>query len=373
MHVVQIGFLPDPQRRPPEQLLRDWYTLEYVAEAAATAGNRITVLQACFHRHQFSQRGVDYHFVPPDGAHAFRTGDFADRLVALDPDVVHVHGLGFHHDVLALHARMPALPILLQDQASRPPRIWRRRLWRRGFSVARGIAFCSREQARPFDDLRLFPAGLELFEISESSAPFMPGDQEAARAATGLHGDPCLLWVGHLNANKDPLAVLGGLSLALGELPGATLWCCFGSAPLMPQVSEFIDADPGLRGRVHLLGKVPHEHMELLMRAADFFVLGSHREGSGCALIEALACGLPPVVTDIPSFRALTGTATGRVGRLWRVGDRAQFADALRSIAREPRTELRARTRAHFDGTASPAALGRQFDTIYRRLAGSRA
>jgi glycosyltransferase involved in cell wall biosynthesis len=109
------------------------------------------------------------------------------------------------------------------------------------------------------------------------------------------------------------------------------------------------------------------------MRAADFFVSGSHREGSGCALIEAMACGLPPVVTDIPSFRTLTAAATSGVGRLWQVGDRTQFADALRSITREPRAELRARTRAHFDRTSSPAALGRQFDTIYRRLAGARA
>ena len=40
--------------------------------------------------------------------------------------------------------------------------------------------------------------------------------------------------------------------------------------------------------------------VEELMRAADIFTLGSHREGSGYALTEALACGLPPVVTDIP-------------------------------------------------------------------------
>ena len=51
------------------------------------------------------------------------------------------------------------------------------------------------------------------------------------------------------------------------------------------------------------------------MRAADLFVLGSHREGSGYSLIEALACGLPPIVTDIPSFRSLTGA--GVVGALW--------------------------------------------------------
>ena len=369
LHVVQIGFLADRQRRAPEQLLRDWYTLEYVAEAALAGGNRVTVLQACFHREHIRQRGVDYEFVPPDGAHAFGAGEFAARFAALEPDVVHVHGLGFHNDVLALHARRPAVPILLQDHADRPPRIWRRGLWRRGFSAVRGIAFCSYEQSRPFAAARLLPGNLEVFEIAQWSAPFQPGDQSESRAATGLHGDPCLLWVGHLNSNKDPLTVLDGLSLAARELPGFTMWCCFGNAPLLPQVQARIEGDSALRGRVHLLGKVPHERMESLLRAADVFVLGSHREGSGCALIEAMGCGLTPVVSDIPSFRSLTGG--GAVGRLWKAGDPAQFANALLSIAKEPRAALRVATRAHFDVTASPQALGRQFDSIYRRLRGA--
>ena len=64
------------------------------------------------------------------------------------------------------------------------------------------------------------------------------------------------------------------------------------------------------------------------MRAADVFVLGSHREGSGYSLIEALACGLPPVVTDIPSFRSLT--AAGAVGALWPCGDARALGDADR-------------------------------------------
>ena len=55
------------------------------------------------------------------------------------------------------------------------------------------------------------------------------------------------------------------------------------------------------------------------MRAADLFVLGSHREGGSSALVEAMATGRTPVVTDIPSSRALTGN--GAVGELWPCGD----------------------------------------------------
>ena len=106
-------------------------------------------------------------------------------------------------------------------------------------------------------------------------------------------------------------------------LPLLQLFCCFGKAPLLAEVERCIAADRRLRDRVHLLGKVAHARIELLMQGADLFVLGSHHEGSGCSLIEALACGLSPLVTDIPSYRALTGE--GRVGKLWPCGQPAEL------------------------------------------------
>jgi glycosyltransferase involved in cell wall biosynthesis len=108
---------------------------------------------------------------------------------------------------------------------------------------------------------------------------------------------------------------------------------------------------------------VPHERIEQLMRAADLFVLGSHREGSGYSLIEALACGLPPVVTDIPSFRALTGG--GAVGRLWPCGDAAALAEALQSLAGRTDPGMRAAVRAHFDRELSLEALGSKLANMY--------
>jgi glycosyltransferase involved in cell wall biosynthesis len=368
MHVVHLGFQVDNLRRDPEQLLRDWYSLPYVADAAAAGGNRVSVVQACFHRRHLRRGGIDYHFVPPDGRHSFAGGEFAELVASRQADVFHVHGLGFHDDVCALNARLPQVPILLQDHADRPPRFWRRPRWRRGFAAVRGIAFCAREQAQAFAARGLLPRGMQIFEIAQWSAPFTPGDRHEARRRTALGGSPCVLWVGHLDDNKDPLTVLEGVSLASRVLPCIELWCCFGNAPLLGRVRERVESDPQLRSRVHLLGKVPHERMEELMRAADLFVLGSHREGSGCALIEAMACGLQPVVTDIPSFRTLTGN--GAVGRLWKPGDAAACALALRAVAALPAAEGREATRAHFEATASPRALGRQLDQVYRRVRG---
>jgi glycosyltransferase involved in cell wall biosynthesis len=171
-----------------------------------------------------------------------------------------------------------------------------------------------------------------------------------------------VLWVGHLDANKDPLAVVEGVARAALRLPGLQLWCAFGNATLLPDVEALVRAHPQLDGRVHLLGSVPHARIETLMRAADVFVSGSRAESCGYALLEALACGATPVVTDIPAFRALTG---GAVGRLWPAGDVPRFADAL--VEAWSRPPSRAAIRGHFDAHLSFAAVGRRWAHAYAR------
>lgn len=369
LHVVHIGFFDDPQARSPEQLLVDWPTLVDVAECAVGGGIRVSVVQACSRSASINRNGVDYFFMPwrPHSDATSRAGANAALLGNLAPDVLHVHGLDFPRDVIALAALAPGIPIVLQDHASRPPRPWRRHAWRRCSSVIAGVAFCAREQAAPFVAAGLLDRRTVIYEIPESTSRFVPGDRLEARRATRLSGSPVVLWVAHLDRNKDPLTVLDGISRAVRELTGLQLWCCFGKAPLRAAVERRIAADPALRGRVHLLGAVPHDRIELLMRAADLFVLGSHRESCGYALLEALACGVPPVVTDIPSFRSLTGHAS--VGALWPCDDPEALADVLISIAARVGDEMREAVRAHFERELSPAAVGKKLASMYEDLA----
>jgi glycosyltransferase involved in cell wall biosynthesis len=151
------------------------------------------------------------------------------------------------------------------------------------------------------------------------------------------------------------------VSAAAGALPDLQLWCCYATAPLLPAIEARLARDESLRARVHLLGRVAHERIEQLMRAADLFVLGSLHEGGSFALIEALATGLSPVVTDIPSSRVLTGN--GAIGQLWPCGDWRALGAALQ---RSPTP--RADVRAHFDAELSSTAIGRKLYAAYERL-----
>jgi glycosyltransferase involved in cell wall biosynthesis len=365
LHVAQVNFLQTPAGLSHDEVLERWHSLVDIAEVAASGGTRVTVVQASARDDRLTRNGIDYHFIDIRGLGAAGRGRrFARLLADFKADVLHANGLDFAGDAFAVSQCLPQLPILIQDHASRPPRWWRRPRWRRWYAAVSGVAFTALEQAQPFSAAGLFGPQLRLFAIPESSCRFALGSRADARVATGLYGDPCVLWVGHLSPGKDPLTVLDGVARAVSQLPDLQLWCAFGSAPLFDEVEGRIEQDPQLRGRVHLLGKVTHTHVEALMQSADVFVSGSHAEGSGYALLEALACGVVPVVTDIPSFRALTDN--GHVGKLWPRGDAARLAEALVDVAAgrpSPR-----QVRAHFDATLSFAAVGRRWADAYAQV-----
>jgi glycosyltransferase involved in cell wall biosynthesis len=364
LHVVQANLLRAPAGCAHADVLDRWHSVVDIAEITAAGGTRVTVVQASDRAGHVARNGIDYRFVElPGGPGAPGRGRrLAAVLAGLDADLLHVQGLAFGADAFAVARRMPRLPILCQDHADRPPRWWRRPSWRRWYSAVSAVAFTAAEQARPFVDAGVFDPRMPVFGIPESSSRFTPGDRERARAETGMHGDPCVLWVGHLDANKDPLTVVDGIARAALRLPGLQLWCAFGNAPLLPEVEALVRAHPRLEGRVHLLGSVPHARIEAMMRAADVFVSGSRAESCGYALLEALACGATPVVTDIPSFRVLTG---GDAGRLWPPGDASRLADALADAWSRPAP--RATMRSHFDAHLSFAAVGRRWARAYAR------
>jgi glycosyltransferase involved in cell wall biosynthesis len=172
-----------------------------------------------------------------------------------------------------------------------------------------------------------------------------------------------LVPLGRLNANKDPLTVLEGFARTLGDLPGATLAMIYTEDDLLAAVRQRVQRSPALRERVRLIGAVPHHEMASFYSAADLFIVGSHHEGSGYSLMEACACGAVPVVTDIPTFRLLTGA--GSVGALWTPGDADQCARALADVGHRDLDAERARLADHFARELSWSAVGRRALEIY--------
>jgi glycosyltransferase involved in cell wall biosynthesis len=206
--------------------------------------------------------------------------------------------------------------------------------------------------------------------VMEAMRALHPTPRASGARADGRARLAAILWVGRLNDNKDPLTVLAGFERALGDLAGATLTMIYSADDLLPAVRQRVQRSPTLTDRVRLVGAVPHDQMPAFYSAADLFVVGSHHEGSGYALMEACACGAVPVVTDIPTFRLLTGGPVA--GALWTAGDDAAFARALVDVSRRDLDAERTRLADHFTRELSWSAVGRRALEIYDDVLSSR-
>ena len=378
LRTVQVSFHVDARQRDGESLLDAWPTLPNVASAVARAGAEVTVVQAAATRQTITRDDVTYRFVDdargmPARAYGViplvrRPSRIIADVIALAPDIVHVHGLSFPVAVWHLTRALPNVPVLVQDHASRPPRGVRRAAWRAAYRDLAAVSFTTRAHAEPFFAARALSTALPVFEVLEGSSTFTPGEQAAAQRDTGMYGDPCVLWAAHLDENKDPLVALEAFRLAAPSLPDARLWCCFRSAPLLREVDRAIADSPLLRERVTLLDALPHADMEEHFRAADLFVHASHRESCGYALIEALSCGTPVIATDLPSTRRIVGEC----GTLVPVGDAAAMAETLGGWTGDHAGQRRGEARRRFEETLSFDRIGSSLVAVYDELVARR-
>jgi glycosyltransferase involved in cell wall biosynthesis len=355
MRIVVVNFAYDARLRRPEELLDRYHSLTGWCEAILAAGASVRVLQRFGDNATVLRNGIEYRF--------HNRG--VRRLVEhAQPDVVHVNGLDFPWETARLCRSLGSdTPLVVQDHASGDPvtvtsiaHAVRRGIRRRLMRPIDGFFFTADRQADGWRRAGLIGDGQPVYEVIEASTRMKPVDCGSARKESGIDGEPAVLWVGRLNANKDPMTVLDGFEQSLSQLPAATLSMVYSEGELLGAVRDRLAASARLSARVRLLGQAPPERMPLFYSAADLFVVGSHHEGSGYALLEACACGLTPLVTDIPAFRRITNG--GSIGSLWPVGNAAQLADAMVRTASADRPASRNSVLAFFKQTLSWPAVG---------------
>jgi glycosyltransferase-like protein len=177
--------------------------------------------------------------------------------------------------------------------------------------------------------------------------PADEAERDQDRAAAGLNGQLTVLSIGGIEPRKGSLTLLRAFAAARAALPerrpvllvagGATLFDHRDEIDRFHALRDDLDLD----GSVRVLGPVTDEELERLYRAADVFALPSTKEGFGLAVLEALAAGVPAVVSDLDVFR--TYLADGDSALMAPIGDHDALADAMVRAARDP--ELAARLR----------------------------
>ncbi len=138
---------------------------------------------------------------------------------------------------------------------------------------------------------------------------FRPGSKDAARAALGLPASrPIIGTAGRLEPVKNQSLLLEAVAQTpeLSDVTVAIAGQGTKHQHLLAKASAL-----GLQDRVHLLGQV--EDVPLFMSALDLFALPSLNEGYPLSLIEAQACGVPVVATDVGGVREAVCPSTGRL------------------------------------------------------------
>lgn len=137
------------------------------------------------------------------------------------------------------------------------------------------------------EKLRVFRNGVDLER-------FRPEAKSAARRRLGLGAGRILLSVGNL-------VELKGHHIAIEALPGLpsdVSLVIAGSGPERQKLEQRVD-DLHVRDRVLFAGGIDNQELRWWYSAADALVLCSSREGWPNVLLEAMACGVPAIATNV--------------------------------------------------------------------------
>lgn len=270
---------------------------------------------------------LDAHFAYPDGYAATLLGRWLDV-----PVTITLRGTE------ARHARSRWLRPMVHAALRRASRV---------FAVAAALKRVAVSLGIRDEDVTVIGNGVD-------TDLFKPVDPGAARRELGLPPQaPVLVTVGPLVERKGFHRVIECLPAIRDRCPGLVYLIVGGPSPegdfsqaLRAQVKAL-----RLEDCVRFLG--PREPRELAtpLSAADVFVLPTRNEGWANVFLEAMACGLPVVTTDVGGNAEVVSADT--LGTLVPFGDAAALTDAIISAVerRWDRAAIIAHARANsWDG-----------------------
>ncbi|MCK9900702.1 glycosyltransferase family 4 protein [Frankia sp. Cpl3] len=199
----------------------------------------------------------------------------------------------------------------------------------------------------------------------------VPADAERRAARLGLPERGYLLTLATMEPRKGLDTALAAIQHpSAPDLPlvhvGAAGWGDLGAAAA--GAGGF--ADLAASGRFRGLGRISDEDLAVVLSRATVLLAPSRSEGFGLPVIEAMAHGVPVVVSDTPALVEVAGDAA----LVARIGDPAGFAEALARIVQNPRLH----SRLSRSGPVRAAGYtwngaARSCWELYRRISGSPA
>ncbi len=247
----------------------------------------------------------------------------------LRPDVVHTHG--YRADVVdAGAAQQLGIPSVTTVHGFTGGG-WKNRLYerlqRRAYRRFDAVVVVSRPLVERLIQDGVPPDRVHYVQNAwqETTPPF---DRALARRALGLKDDEFVIgWVGRLSAEKGPDVLVDALA-HLTDLPVTV--SVVGNGPQRDSLASRAQR-LGVERLVRWHGTVPEAAQRFA--AFDVFVLSSHTEGTPIVLFEAMAAGVPIVVTRVGGVPDVVSPAEAA---LVASADPAALAAEIRALYRDP-------------------------------------
>ncbi|MCW3090200.1 MAG: glycosyltransferase family 4 protein [Ferruginibacter sp.] len=327
MKLIDLNYHASNEYSDPEKVIKDhWPSLGYITTAKKSLD--IEIIKHINYKGKVVTNNIEFSFFKSNNRFwyiPFRTHRY---IKSQQPRVIIVQGFVFPLQLIFLRFQLGnPCAICLQHHGEQPFKGIKGMIQRFADRFVNAYSFAAIEMAAPWIDAGVISSINKCYEIMGVSTSFKKEEKEVAKRKTGISGSPAFLWVGRLNDNKDPFTVLKAFEKYLLVNPHAMLYMIYQQNDLEKEVRSFVNESSLLISNVKLKGKIQHEELSDWFNAADFYVSGSHREGSGYALIEAMACGCVPIVTSIPSFKKITDE--GNCGLLYEAGNTGALLDAF--------------------------------------------
>jgi len=366
MRIVSTSYSKSPEFNRPQDWLKRISFYTGILEQLAIKNDVISI-ERIDYEGEYTENGVVYHFIRQEGKIAFwpfRTHRFIRKA---KPDIIMINGFIFPLQIIQLRLWVGrTAKIIILHRAERPFADWKKYLQQLADKCVNGYLFSSIEFGKEWIQKGVIKSGKKVFEVIQSSSVFNLQDKSLAMAMLGISGDPVFLLVGRLDGNKDPLTVVKAFIQFLLFQPGAKLYMIYQTAELLQEISDLIKKGAGATDSIQLLGPVPHQDLQTWYNSAAFFISGSHYEGSGIAVCEAMSCGCIPLVTNIVSFRSMTGE--GNCGLLYEPGNEEEL---LAALLKTPQMDIeleRSKVLRQFHDELSFKAIAGKIENIIKSL-----
>ena len=262
-------------------------------------------------------------------------------------DVVHLHEMWhpllWRSSRVAWEARVPyaVTPHGMLDPWSLRQKAWKKRLaltmgWRRALDRAAFLHVLNADEGRLLEPLGLacrvetIPNGVGVNELGSAAA------EDFFQTAYGFPGQRTVLFLGRLHTKKG-LDYLGtAFEILHRSLSDVHLVVAGPDEGAREGFARQI-ARAGLDACVHLVGPLYGQRKCAALRSASCFCLPSRQEGFSIAILEAMACRLPVIISDACHFPEVAQCGAGHVVAL----DPHEIAVALRSVLEDRETRRR--------------------------------